>query len=256
MVSFEKFFGLFRKTETEEDILSRQIYHNLSRRDTLPTKRMLRQISGGEYDDYEQAVMRAGRIPKVMEEHSKRICLPHSSQIKEGLMALTFETYLPFQKEIICEFATCGSDYQLRGFNRWTDFATRSDRTINNIAFDGHYGITLEHNVEEGTRVLGLASFTPEEGAIKIVQIQGVKGAQKFMKGLRWEKALVASVCRWAKEYGVPEVRIQPAAKNQWKEIRDNEEGRGRLRYDVTAERMGFRYDPEMEMFRFSLSES
>src|SRR3989338_4820101 len=176
MVSFEKFFGLFRKTETEEDILSRQIYHNLSRRDTLPTKRMLRQISGGEYYAYEQAVTLERKIPQVAKRHSRQICLPHSSQIKEGLMALTFETYLPFQKEIICEFATCGSDYQLRGFNRWTDFDARSDRDINNIAFDGHYGITLEHNVEEGTRVLGLASFTPEEGAIKIVQIQGVKG--------------------------------------------------------------------------------
>jgi hypothetical protein len=58
----------------------------------------------------------------------------------------------------------------------------------------------------------------------------------------RWEKALIGIVLEWAQAQGIPAVYLLPANKNRWL-LPEREEGL-HMRYDVSAERMGFRIQP------------
>jgi hypothetical protein len=72
-----------------------------------------------------------------------------------------------------------------------------------------------------------------------IRQLQGVYGLDDALKMFRWEKMLIQAVVDQAKSLGVQYVHVVKAAKNEWRHKVGCE--RLRLRYDVTAKRMGFK---------------
>lgn len=69
--------------------------------------------------------------------------------------------------------------------------------------------------------------------------------ALEILDALRWERLLVRFISAWAQEAEYPYVYVQPSRINKWPEISTNfgMEGteKGRLRYDITALRCGFR---------------
>lgn len=83
----------------------------------------------------------------------------------------------------------------------------------------------------------------PGGSACWVLQIQGVPDKGQYLQRLRWEKMLLAVVIDWSRANGMRFVHVARAAVNRWyKTSRLGEEGQKRLhlRYDVTAERMGF----------------
>lgn len=100
--------------------------------------------------------------------------------------------------------------------------------------------------------------------SICINQVQGKSGQGEKLALLRWEKLLVNYVTEWARKKGFAEVLIQPAEKNRYypketvvcgndgfagerstsEKDKDEERRRAfRMRYNVTAERLRFRFD-------------
>lgn len=84
----------------------------------------------------------------------------------------------------------------------------------------------------------------PEESRICVRQIQGKKGSEAFLSRLRWEKFLLDYATQWARCNGFKEIWVQPSRLNKWcpKGI-EQEQKKFKLRYDVTAKRMGFKLD-------------
>ncbi|MFH0863661.1 MAG: hypothetical protein V1858_01020 [Candidatus Gottesmanbacteria bacterium] len=83
---------------------------------------------------------------------------------------------------------------------------------------------------------------------ITIGQIQGIKKADNELRQVgRWEKILVGLTEEAAKEMIIPRVRIITAKDNGW--IYYNivngfmDENSAKLRYDITAKRMGYKWD-------------
>lgn len=114
--------------------------------------------------------------------------------------------------------------------------------------YDAPYTFRLCYDSEP----IASISFSAEDGAVLVRQIQGVKGSQDKLKPLKWERALLAVVCDWVADNNVPEVMVLPSHKNRWSNISVSESGR--MRYDVTAKRSGFVYDKEMDVYRKSIT--
>lgn len=111
---------------------------------------------------------------------------------------------------------------------------------------DTEWGFTLIKIEESNNSILrteiGLASigFGIYDDCIVISQLQGRAGQQVELKKIRWEKMLVKIVADWAKKNGFKQVTIEPASRNRYFSGREKE---FKLRYDVTAERSGFKLD-------------
>lgn len=60
-----------------------------------------------------------------------------------------------------------------------------------------------------------------------------------LMDTFRWEFVLVSSVADWARGIGASEIAIMPASRNRWVHSRSLPLNRARIRYDVTARRLG-----------------
>lgn len=73
-----------------------------------------------------------------------------------------------------------------------------------------------------------------------IRQIQGVRGAEKYLRYLRWEKLLLQVIIDWAFGNGFEEIRVQAARLNRWLSSQEGARARFKMRYDVTPRRMGF----------------
>jgi hypothetical protein len=88
------------------------------------------------------------------------------------------------------------------------------------------------------------------KGDMYISQIQGptfaqTKNNENLLKGIRWPFVLVSQAIHFSRQLGMPRVVIEPHEFNQWDIICENTRGTGSLRYDTTAERMGFSRDHE-----------
>jgi len=83
-------------------------------------------------------------------------------------------------------------------------------------------------------------------------QIQGVRNKENDLRKLRWERFLVRLVTEASRRLGYKEVRISPANKNRWWRI-DREQS-FKLRYDVTAQREGFKFIKDLNMYALRLS--
>lgn len=133
---------------------------------------------------------------------------------------------------------------------------------------DGAYGFILCLQPDRRTRPLLLAvtSFYPgtslylySEGAVSypdittpvILQLQsqhwftndkpGEKAlAASVLKSFRWEHALIYMDVKWAQSVGLPAIHILPSWQNRY--FRGKEDTM-KMRYDVSAERCGFKKD-------------
>ena len=107
-----------------------------------------------------------------------------------------------------------------------------------------------------GEDVLACIAFEiDQEGStVYIKQIQSKLGPGLALSFFKWERLLVGVVTDWARKSGFREVHVQPAVKNKyWSETDEERNARFRIRYDVTAKRLGFRYDSERECFAKTL---
>jgi hypothetical protein len=87
---------------------------------------------------------------------------------------------------------------------------------------------------------------------VRVAQVQGVKGATDLMRPLRWEKLLYQVMLDWAAANGITQVRVLPAEQNRWFGLHRAE--RMKMLYDVTAKRMGFRWDPDEHVYYKNVS--
>lgn len=80
-----------------------------------------------------------------------------------------------------------------------------------------------------------------------IMQIQGsdramgLNAVQNTFTEFRWERLLVGIVSLWAKSAGFPQIMLLPHEKSMWNKVSENVHGTAALRYDITAQRMGFK---------------
>jgi len=89
----------------------------------------------------------------------------------------------------------------------------------------------------------------PELSRVCVRQIQGKKGTELFLSRLRWEKFLLDYATQWAHRNRFKEIWVQSSRLNKWcPKVGDDlwverEQKKFKLRYDVTAKRMGFKFD-------------
>lgn len=129
-----------------------------------------------------------------------------------------------------------------------------------NIYLDSFFNIFLTVSKSKRDNFyfpIALISFDIEEDRDTIViwQIQGVRGATKFLKPVRWERMLVSIVVDWARMYNfkmveianVGELRFYPKRYNGGNMLLDRWEEelakRMEFRYSVTAKRLGFKFN-------------
>lgn len=88
-----------------------------------------------------------------------------------------------------------------------------------------------------------LECYPPEtfkNGDIFIRQLQGPTYGKFAPNELRWPLILTQLVVEWSRQTGIPRVFLQPYDRNTWSMIHTNIDGRGKQRYDKTAQRCGF----------------
>ena len=131
------------------------------------------------------------------------------------------------------------------------------------IYYDAPHNLVLTHQDESG-KLRAIASIGFEVDlvrlAVVILQIQGVKGAAKFLKPLRWEKMLIAIATDTSRQFGAKRVEIIQAEQSRWyRRSPIDEEERSRnalmhLHYDVTARRSGFILDQAVGRYALNVN--
>ncbi|OGF27600.1 hypothetical protein A2303_02945 [Candidatus Falkowbacteria bacterium RIFOXYB2_FULL_47_14] len=107
------------------------------------------------------------------------------------------------------------------------------------IWWDCPYGIRLNFLWQ----TIACLGFTvKDEKTLRIEQLQGVLGKREYLKGLRWERMLIRLLIKVAPGLGYEKIYVQPGKNNRWV---GNDLKTFKLRYDVSAKREGFKYDPE-----------
>lgn len=116
---------------------------------------------------------------------------------------------------------------------------------------DAKYSILLD---KFGHGSIALIGFDIDDDIVLVKQIQGRQGYKEHLTPLKWERMLLAVVVQVARQSGLKEVRVQPAHKNKWHTVNERAtNGRGKMLYDVTARRSGFKFDKEADCFRLAL---
>lgn len=119
------------------------------------------------------------------------------------------------------------------------------------IYVDAVYSFVL-FKVEDS--VCNIGFNVEEDNTILVKQIQGVRGMQEELSLFRWEKMLLQIVIDWARENGFEKVSVIRAEDSEWYRKEDKERcNRMYLKYDVTARRMGFKYDEKRKVYSLSL---
>ncbi len=72
----------------------------------------------------------------------------------------------------------------------------------------------------------------------------------------RWERMLTEILIEWARQTGLEKLYFLPSAFSTWDKIMFNQGGIGKLRYDVTAKRLGFKRDKENKPYLLSIDGS
>lgn len=132
----------------------------------------------------------------------------------------------------------------------------RDDRF--NIHWDAPYGIALAFRYQmadqEIPRAIANIAFKIGSGLIHINQLQGMPGRQKELLPLRWEKMLYQLVVEIARRLNFKMVEILPAEENEYYDpAYEARAERLKLRYNITAKRMGFKWNPKKEVYEFAL---
>lgn len=89
---------------------------------------------------------------------------------------------------------------------------------------------------------------------ILVKQIQGVKNRGGELYPFRWEKMLLQILIDWAKQNGFERIDVIRAKHSTW-HSKYNEERNERMymKYDVTAKRMGFKFDESRRVYSLYL---
>lgn len=88
------------------------------------------------------------------------------------------------------------------------------------------------------------------DNSILVKQIQGVRGRQDELGFLRWEKMLLQIVMDWARRNKFKKISVIRSIDSKWHRDYDKERReRMYLKYDVTARRMGFKYDVNKKLY-------
>ncbi|MBI2593866.1 hypothetical protein HYW44_04465 [Candidatus Daviesbacteria bacterium] len=124
---------------------------------------------------------------------------------------------------------------------------------VDSIWLDGAFAFGMHLSGEESPAAV--YSFNRignyDRGGLDIVQIQAPQRLQGEPLTGRWEKFGVGLVEEYAKWRGdIATVTIRPVEQNNWFwKVHEAKYQRGRLRYDVTAKRAGYQFDPNLERF-------
>ncbi len=104
--------------------------------------------------------------------------------------------------------------------------------------FDATFNVCLTCD-EQLVASLG---FDYDRPAITVWQLQGRQGAGELLRPFAWPRALVAYAVGWARAAGLAEVQIASIEHVGWARGPGHlDPERGRLLYDATARRSGFR---------------
>lgn len=93
-----------------------------------------------------------------------------------------------------------------------------------------------------------------DSNSMLVKQIQGVSRKQKELSPLRWEKMLLQIVMDWAKQNGFKKVSVIRSVDSDWHRKSAEERcKRMYMKYDVTARRMGFKFDESEQVYSLPL---
>lgn len=134
----------------------------------------------------------------------------------------------------------------------------------NEFFMDAHYmfilwettGQNAPEEIGGGNYPLACIAFEPQgRNGVTIRQIQGKYGAISLMKSqtlkkLKWERMLVQVVIEWARKAGLKHIHILPATQNDYYSCDNPERAKTfHLRYDVTARRMGLKFNARDRLY-------
>lgn len=185
-----------------------------------------------------------GFTPQVAEELKYILLNPNNDKTEEILRDFKNERKFfigPYISDFRAEDGSCEEgDYHLEFILKNDDrFAPRRKQKIKpNTFFDGDYVMKLCN--EEPVAVCSF-NANLKDRVMEIKQLQGAKGSQEELDPIQWERMLVQITGDYAKTHNFDEIRIQTAKENKWSHEYNSEQFRRfELRYDVTADRMGF----------------
>lgn len=117
------------------------------------------------------------------------------------------------------------------------------------IYFDTHYNFVLLHD-REPICSIGFNRRFIERSTIFVKQIQGVRGKQKELSPFRWEKMLLQILIDWARKNRFKRINVIRSVDHEYYSAYDEEKNRRmHMKYDVTARRMGFKYDEKRGVY-------
>lgn len=136
-------------------------------------------------------------------------------------------------------------------------FMSSGPGTRGAVYWDTPFGLVLTNDFCE----VAWIGFQPhEENGLLIAQIQGSLGATSVLQSIRWERLLVTLLIELARKAGgYNAVEILPATSLRWffGNVKDpglaQLRARLKMRYDVTAQRMKFKWDETRKRYRFEL---
>ncbi len=108
---------------------------------------------------------------------------------------------------------------------------------------------------EDNEISLACLAFNPFGAkSICIRQIQGAYSDYNkrvsILKPIKWERMMIKIVCQWARQHKIRNVYMISATESNW--YNDDRHNQMYMRYDVTAKRMGFKYNPLKKLYRSS----
>ncbi|MCP4599860.1 MAG: hypothetical protein GY847_04845 [Proteobacteria bacterium] len=125
---------------------------------------------------------------------------------------------------------TLDADIKLNGSNYGQRFKKKY--------FDSTFNFCLIHDEE----LIATLGFEIDDRALIVWQIQGVKGQGSKLQPIKWSRALLKYCASWAGKVGATEVNVVSVKHNEWTATHGHlDKDRGRLLYDVTAKRCGFK---------------
>jgi len=104
--------------------------------------------------------------------------------------------------------------------------------------FDTKFNFCLTYDGQ----LIASVGFDAAQDRMYIWQIQGIRGNRDKLKPIKWERALASYAVQWAEKHGIPEVSIVSVDNNKWANMHGHlDKKHGKMIYDVTAKRIGFR---------------
>lgn len=111
------------------------------------------------------------------------------------------------------------------------------------IYLDAHYSFTLW--TKKGNEEFAVASIAFDPfgfDGICIRQIQGKYGCGEYLRSIKWERLLIAVVHQWARARNIRNIHIISAYLSDYYNEERHESMY--LRYDITARRVGMKFNP------------